>query len=77
MTSLNVSVFFLHNSPPRKRAGKKAGEKEKSLYTVKFFLNRVKLNQIWIVITLLRLIYNQTDFRLVLKQSGKGNNNPN
>ena len=34
-------------------------------YTDKSILNLNKLNQIWIVITLLQLIIHQTEFRLV------------
>ena len=41
--------------------------------TEKTILNPVKSNQIWIVITLFRLIWNRTDFCLVLNHSEKCN----
>ena len=40
------------------------------------FLNLAKLNQLWIVVTLFRLIWHQTKFRLVANQLGKWNLNP-
>jgi len=39
--------------------------------------NMIKLNPIWNVIALSRLILYLTEFRLVQNQSGKINNNPN
>ena len=44
-------------------------------HTEKSFLNHVKSNQICIVITFLRSIWHQTEFRLVLNQSEKCNHN--
>ena len=41
------------------------------------FILLVKLNQIWIRITLFRLIWHQTKFRLMLNQSHKLNYNQN
>ena len=35
------------------------------LHTEKYFLNLVKLNQIWTVFTIFRLIWHQKDVRLV------------
>ena len=42
-----------------------------------YILNLVNSNQIWIVNKLLRLIYHQTEFRLVLNKSEKCNYDPN
>ena len=43
--------------------------------TENYFLNFVKSNQIWIVITLFQLIWHQTEFRSVSNQSEKSNYN--
>ena len=42
-----------------------------------WILSKLKSNQIWIVITLRRLIQHQTEFCLVLNRSKKRNYNPN
>ena len=52
-------------------------EKTRNFTHDKSFLNLVKLNKIWIVITFSRLIWDQTEFRLVTNQREKYNYNPN
>ena len=46
-----------------------------TLYMEKYFLNLDTLKQIWIVITLFRLIWNQMEFRLVQNKSVNGKYN--
>ena len=48
-----------------------------TIHTEKSFLNLVKSNQICIVITLFRLVWDQADLHLVSIQSEKCNYNPN
>ena len=48
-----------------------------TLHPEKSILNLFNSNKIWIVITNFRLIWYQTEFRLVPNQSGNGNYNPN
>ena len=48
-----------------------------NLHTEKSIVNLVNLNQIRIAITLIQFIQHQTNFRLVLNQSGECNQNPN
>ena len=84
---MNISEKMISNRTKFHQISEKSGEQkyqvgfDASCVTVKqqknIFLNLVKSNQNWNVITLFRLVCYQAELRLMPNQSGKCNYNPN